>query len=154
MPNGTNATPFLVTESNEWGPRLSPNQQWVLYVSDHTGGNEVYAISFPGRLGQNRISNAGGSYPRWSPDGKKVYYLDLENYIVSVEVRTEASELQVGAVVERLFKIQLPTATGTGGPPFDIHPDGQRFLVNEAVENTNSVPATVVLNWTREFQKK
>jgi len=144
---------FLVTQFDERNPRLSPNQQWVLYQQNRSGQPEVYAMLFLDRLNPNqkRISNEGGTHPRWSPDGKKVYYLDRSNYIVSAEVRIDGTALHVGAV-ERLFEIH---PANMGGPaPFDIHPDGQRFLVNEAVENTNSVPATVVLNWTQEFQKK
>lgn len=40
-------SPFLVTDFNERGPTVSPDGQWVAYVSDQSGEDRVYAQPFP-----------------------------------------------------------------------------------------------------------
>ena len=39
--------PYLQTEFNERLAKLSPNGQWLAYVSDETKRNEVYVQTFP-----------------------------------------------------------------------------------------------------------
>jgi hypothetical protein len=37
--------------------------------------------------------------------------------------------------------------------PYDVSPDGQRFLINSLSEQATAAPITVVLNWTAGLQK-
>jgi hypothetical protein len=39
------------------------------------------------------------------------------------------------------------------GYPYDVSLDGRRFLVNVPVENTASVPMTLVVNWPALMKK-
>ena len=36
---------------------------------------------------------------------------------------------------------------------YDVRADGQRFLVNSAVEETSKTPISVILNWTALLKK-
>jgi hypothetical protein len=38
--------------------------------------------------------------------------------------------------------------------PYTVSADGQRFLVNTPLEEDNSSPVTVVLNWAAEMKKR
>ena len=65
---------FQATAANEFAPKFSPGGSWLAYVSDQTGGNEVYVgpIGSPG--GRQKISAGGGTMPVWSRDGRELYY--------------------------------------------------------------------------------
>ena len=67
--------------------------------------------------------------------------------LMAVAGSGQGPAFEVGAE-RRLFE------TGAGGPgfpgfPYDVAPDGQRFLVNVLAEQTASAPApiTLVVNW-------
>ena len=51
--------PLLQTEAGEAAPALSPDGEWVAYVSDQTGRPEVYVQRFPD-LGDRRLISSGG----------------------------------------------------------------------------------------------
>ena len=60
-----------------------------------------------------------------------------------------------------LFRGTYIAAENKVGTPWDISPDGKRFLMLRAVQSTEKVPATpaprkisVVLNWTEELKKR
>jgi serine/threonine-protein kinase len=57
-------------------PAVSPDGRWIALVSNESGGSEVYLRAFPtpGAGAQWRLSTAGGLRPRWSADGRYVYY--------------------------------------------------------------------------------
>jgi hypothetical protein len=56
--------------------------------------------------------------------------------------------LEVGAA-QPLFEIR----PGGPGNTYDVTADGQRFLVNTAVEQQITLPITLVLNWTADLKK-
>lgn len=62
------------TGFNETDARLSPDGRWLAYVSDESGQPDIYAAPWP-RGPRVRISFAGGTRPRWSRDGRAVFFL-------------------------------------------------------------------------------
>ena len=42
---------FMQTPANEFHPTFSPDGQWLAYVSDQTGKNEIYVRPYPGPCG-------------------------------------------------------------------------------------------------------
>jgi Tol biopolymer transport system component len=59
---------------NETDARVSPDGRWLAYVSDESGQPDVYAAPWP-RGPRVRVSFAGGTRPRWSRDGRAVFFL-------------------------------------------------------------------------------
>ena len=57
------AKPVLKDSFNETGPRVSPDGRWIVYVSDESGRNEVYAQAFPDLGRKVQVSVAGGTEP-------------------------------------------------------------------------------------------
>lgn len=54
---------------------LSPNGRWLAYTSDESGRAEVYVRPFPDvEAGREQISTAGGRRPRWSADGRELFF--------------------------------------------------------------------------------
>jgi eukaryotic-like serine/threonine-protein kinase len=142
--------PFLITEFREGDAHFSPDGNWVAYDSDESGRDEVYVRSFSmnsagtsvGVGGEWQISN-GGFFPRWSGDGRELYYRSNPGgTIMEVEIATNP--------VFRPGKPQalgpLSITQGSSGFVWDCTADGRRFLAPAAAK-TGPVPYTVVLNW-------
>jgi eukaryotic-like serine/threonine-protein kinase len=138
MPMEGNRKPFPLTQTrfDEREGRFSPDGHWIAYRSDESGKREIYIRSFPGPSGKWRISSGGGQYPRWSDDGKNIYYLTLDWKLMVVPV-TMGATVQVGAP-RFLFSLSKDSE-------FEVLAEG-KFLVNEPVGQLFGLQ-TVVLNW-------
>ena len=55
-------------------PSFSPDGAWLTYESADTGDFEVYVQSPSGSGRRIVVSSGGGRTPRWSPDGRELYY--------------------------------------------------------------------------------
>jgi eukaryotic-like serine/threonine-protein kinase len=142
--------PFLQTQFNEVEGRFSPDNRWVAYFSNESGGkSEVYVAPFPGPGGKWQISTAGGNSPRWRRDGAEIFYLDPDNKLMAAAVNGKGASFVVGAV-KPLF--QTRPAPGLRYQ-YDVSADGQRFLINTAPEQSASTPITVVVNWAAGLKK-
>jgi eukaryotic-like serine/threonine-protein kinase len=133
---------------------LSPNGRWLAYVANEGGTNQVFVQSFPDRRERRQqVSTTGGGHPRWSGDGRELFYLDSEWRMISVPVTTEG-----GLALERsaaLFVAPIQISNfGTVGAGYDLARDGQRFLFNVptgALDPAASI--TVVMNWMAQLRK-
>ncbi|MBZ5625674.1 MAG: hypothetical protein LAQ69_44330 [Acidobacteriia bacterium] len=144
-------TPFDETQG-QFCPEPTGGPRWVAYTSNASSSVEVYVQSFPVGSGKFLISSGGGTQPRWRRDGKELFYLAANGKLMSVEVTTTPT-FSHGAP-----KALFDPHEDTGGVPqfpfrYDVSPDGKRFLVvtnprvNDAVNETQSSPITVVVNW-------
>jgi len=123
---------------------VSPDGKWMAYESTETGQIEVYVQPYPGPGGKWQISNGGGYRPRWSPDGKEIFF--------------RAGDAMLAAPVEThpYFTSNTPQVLFTG--PYahagrDYETDGRRFLMMKSVDLKASTSLQVVLNWARELKK-
>ncbi|WKW13677.1 protein kinase [Pseudogemmatithrix spongiicola] len=68
---------FLRGAYNGLMPAVSPDGRWIVYASDEGGPTEVYLRPFPavGSGAQWKLSSGYGFAPRWSGDGRSVYYV-------------------------------------------------------------------------------
>jgi serine/threonine protein kinase/Tol biopolymer transport system component len=134
--------PFVVTPFGEWGAQFSPDGRWVAYASNESGRSEVSVQAFPGPGGKWQVSSEGGTMPRWSKDGRELFYLGAEGRLMAAEVRLSPSF--DSRVPTALFKVSLLESPDR---QYDVSPDGTRFLVNRVSKGTEAAPMTVVLDW-------
>jgi serine/threonine-protein kinase len=135
-------TPFLQTPFSEVGPSFSPDGRWIVYVSDESGQYEVYVRPYPARDGKWQVSSGGGDEPKWSHDGKEIFFRHGGRWMVAAV--HEQPEFSVGTP-RVLF--EGPYAN-IGGVSYVVTPDGQRFIVLEPAEREAAVThLNVVLNW-------
>ena len=62
----------------EYDARISPDGQWLAYVSEETGRPEVSVRAMSGLPKRLVVSSSGGSQPVWRRDGHELLYVDLE----------------------------------------------------------------------------
>jgi eukaryotic-like serine/threonine-protein kinase len=141
---------FLQTQANESQAKFSPDGRWVAYVSDESGNPEVYVRSFPASDGGKwQISTDGGYQPKWRQDGKELFFISGSRKLIAVNVKTGASFEASGS--KELFEMQIPGLITRSAVSFSndyaVSPDGQKFLVITPVEDTGSLPITVILHW-------
>jgi serine/threonine-protein kinase len=142
--------PLLETPAVESNPALSPDGQWLAFESSQSGRPEVYVTRFP----QSRsavdpaaprwqISTFGGSRPRWSGDGRALFYVALDDLsILRAGIRTTPAGLE--ADPPRLFA-ELPVMP-VARSPFDATADQRLLLLERTI--SHGVPLAVVANWT------
>ena len=66
--------PLLNGPHEEDLARFSPDGRWLAYTTDEPGGFEVFVCPASGIGGRWQISSDGGVLPRWSRDGKQLFY--------------------------------------------------------------------------------
>jgi serine/threonine-protein kinase len=85
----TTPLPLVASPYTELEPALSRDGRWLAYTSNESGTNEVYVRPFPGTGGARwQVSNGGGEEPRWSPDGREIFFLDPRSRLIAADVRT------------------------------------------------------------------
>jgi eukaryotic-like serine/threonine-protein kinase len=123
-PPETTVRVLLDGEFAQLDPQVSPDGGWMAYQSDETGRFEIYVRPYPGvESGRWLISTAGGTSPRWSPDGRELFYYEGEG-IARVAIQG-GTAFAAGPPVRF---ITVKPFGGRLGPDFEISPDGQRFL--------------------------
>jgi hypothetical protein len=106
--------------------------------------------SFPDPGGRSQVSTNGGSQPRWRADGKELYFIAPDGRLMAASI-TSSGALAADTPVA-LFSTRPVTGAGVNKQQYMVSRDG-RFLLNELVEASNSVPITLLLNWTPKFDK-
>jgi serine/threonine protein kinase len=140
---GGPAQPLLQTPFDETDLRLSPDGRYAAFVSNEPGQSEVYVAPYP-KLGERvRVTQEGARIPRWSRDGRELFYLTADRRLVAVPVRAGAS-LELGAP-RTLFALQGKYTWAS----YDIAHDG-RFLAIVPESLSSEQPLTVVVNWAAE----
>jgi serine/threonine-protein kinase len=145
--------PLLQTSFSEGAGEVSPDGRYIAYHSNESGRDEVYVRPFPMVEGGGRwtISNAGGSRPAWSRDGKELFYFDATRAMMMVPI--QATPTFSAGTPTKLFDGPWYAVATTR--PYDVSRDGQRFLMIRDTDGANSGPATmtVVVNWFEELKR-
>jgi len=127
--------PFAKSPANETDARFAPDGKWIAYVSDDSGRNEVHVEPYPATGDKWRVSAAGGTAPRWSADGRELFYLAPDKTLMSARVNLPAG-----------FSTPQPLFRNADILGYTAAPDG-RFLMNVAVVDEKKLPLTVAIDW-------
>src|SRR5262249_38690569 len=139
-------SPVRVTPFNETDGQFSPGApRWIAYASDEGGRSEIYMQSYPSGANRIQVSTGGGVLPRWSRDGKELFYA-TGDAIVVVAVRPDGS---VGAPRKLFDRSNYFLKYHS----YDVAPDGKRFLMIQ--RDPRSVPCefNVILDWSDELDR-
>jgi len=113
---------------------LSPDGHWVAYISNATGGFEVYVRPYPGPGPQHRVSANGADAVRWSRDGRELLFRSGPRMMAATF--KAGLEPEIGSAVE-LFNNSTRN--------WDVAPDG-RFLVVLPLDGGNDSTHLVLVD--------
>jgi serine/threonine-protein kinase len=139
-------TPFA-----EDGPALSPDGRFIAYTSTESGRSEVY-VSRLSKPSEDRwqLSSEGGTFPTWSRDSQELFYLDGAAMMVA---RVTANPTFTWSQPEVLFEGRYVSGAFGWGRPYDVAPDGQRFLMMKSADGSAATQINIVLNWFDELER-
>jgi serine/threonine protein kinase len=138
-------------------PHVSPNGQWMAYLSWRSGSNNIWVRSFP-EVNTFWREISAGKEPKWSPDGKELYYRSGqevgEGFMMVVAVKPEP--VFESGIPKELFRDTYFSARSHN---WDFDPEGKRFLMLKNAVSDDSTSETprkinVVLNWFEELKEK
>ncbi len=121
-------TGWATGPADEASGTFSPDSRWIAYSSDASGRAEVYVSPLEGGPSAERwqISSGGGVEPRFSPDGRTIYYRSPTFDWMAVDVRMTGQAVEAGAprVLFAMPVIELPYLRNV----MDVLPDGSGFV--------------------------
>jgi hypothetical protein len=151
LPPGGEPTPIVSTPFDEGAPALSPDGQWIAYMSDKSGQDEIYVRPYPGPGPEVTISTGGGTGALWSRSGTELFYME-GNRLMSVAVRP-GSTFDWGAPA-LLFSGTYETLAVDGVANYDVTPDGRRFVMVKPDDDSESTGEVVLVqNWVEELRR-
>jgi serine/threonine-protein kinase len=139
--------PVVQTTGYDGGGWFSPDGRWLAYVSNESGQFEVYLRSYPEPDHKEPVSTDGGTHPRWSPNGKELFYRS-GNRMMAVDVSTTP---RLTLSRPRVLFEQRYVFGGQTVANFDVSPDGQRFVMVK--DDSASGRINLVLNWFEELKR-
>ena len=140
-------TPVVATRFNEYMPTVSRDGKWVAYISPEAGPLDVYVRAIDGSEQRFPVSTGGGMEPRWSPNGKRIYYRANRMLVAATVVTTPAF-----AVTSRDTLFADVFATDPFHTNYDVAPDGTHFVMLQPVDANRQ--ATVVLHFGNEVRAR
>jgi eukaryotic-like serine/threonine-protein kinase len=149
-------TPVLAAPAySERTADLSPDGRWVAYESDESGRSDIYVRPFPDvDAGRWQVSTNGGTEPRWSRDGRELFYRSGTAFMVAA---VETTPTFAAGNPEILFEDRYFGSGGgvpLGGRAYDVSPDGKRFVMIKPVETAAAAPRIVIVeNWIEELER-
>jgi Tol biopolymer transport system component len=142
----------MLVASRGRDPRISPDGRWLAYGSTESGLAEIYVRPYPAvETARWPVSNGGGRSPRWSRDGRELFYQGIgvnqsRMFVVAVDqaVGFQAARPRV------LFELPESRADAVFGD-FDVAPDG-RFLMLVSNQPKPPIPH-VIVNWFETLKR-
>jgi serine/threonine protein kinase/Tol biopolymer transport system component len=135
----------LSTTFAEYDARLSPDGQWLAYVSDESGRMEVSVRAMSGPPRRIVASSGGGSQPVWRRDGGELLYVDIGGRLQARAVRHHPSgDLALGAAAP---VASLVIGLGHWGPAYDLSSDGQRIYFIDRTPLPKPATMNLLLSW-------
>ncbi len=159
---GATADVFVITEGEEARlfesgascPMISPDGRWIAYASPGSGTSSVYVRPLTGE-GKWQVSPKIGAYPRWSGDGRKLFYIDIglpKRPLMVVDV-LPGDTFQFGPPRVVLENLSGGYVTSTApASNWDVDPSGERFVFVEFERRAQAAAQVeIALNWGRHL---
>jgi Tol biopolymer transport system component len=132
---GAAAQPYTTAPFDQVYGAFSPDGRSIAYASNESGQFDVYVDAFPKPGARVRVTTAGGTEPRWSNDGRELYFRRGS----AIHSARFASDRAIESIAQ-LFDLKDPIRS------FDVSRAGV-FLVNMPASNSSKGLATIISNW-------
>ena len=145
---GASPVPLLEEPFDDYMPAISPNGRWLAYVSNSTGKYEVYARPYPSAGAATRISEGGGTEPRWSHDGRRIFYRNATGLQAATLAADSSVSVSGRATLFRdVFEGNMPHAN------YDVRLDDKSFVML-APGTKGDAQMVLVVNWLQELKTR
>jgi hypothetical protein len=98
-----------------------------------------------------RVSGNGGVEPRWSADGRELYYLQ-GSALMMAAVET-VRDFSFAAPVQ-LFNGRYRADPAGAAASYDVAPDGRFVMIESSGNAGDSASIVVVQNWFEELKRR
>ena len=148
---GSKPRPYIVAPALQQQAQFSPDGRFVAYGSDQSGTWEIYVQPFPNAAdGKWMVSSGGGVEPRWSRDGKELFYFSGQTLMaVPVSLTPTFSNGAPAA----LFDAPVQAGYTSDSHRWQVAPDSKRFLLLISAGKDQGSPLDVVVNWPALLRK-
>ncbi len=136
--------PWLETEHNEVLAVISPDGNWVAYVSSQSGESELYVRRRAGGRAV-RVSTSGGGRAAWSHNGSELLWIASGKRIMSAAVVLTGDEPRIGTPQELFTEPRISTNNLT------ITRDGRILLVVRGAHADMDLPIEYSTAWTSKL---
>ena len=148
LTGGRAARALIGTPEAEQRGMISPDGRWLAYTGEYEGRSHVYVQPYPSLAGRFQISRVGGLAPRWSRDGKELFFT-WNDEVFAVPIRL--SPTFAPGEPRPVFKIDRPPRS-EWGDIYDVSPDGKRFIfLVRQKEPNQTARLNVVLNFSKHL---
>ncbi|MBS1829270.1 MAG: serine/threonine-protein kinase [Acidobacteria bacterium] len=138
---------------------FSPDGRRFVYSRMGNSGYEVFVRTVPKELGgpaspmEWQVSTNGGKQPKWSADGKEIFFVANDGKMMATAVQSTPDTFRVGATTA-LFQTTLGLRLGYQRE-YDVTHDGKRFILPLPPSGPHQeAPITVILNWPSLLNRK
>jgi hypothetical protein len=129
---------------------LSPDGRWLAYHSNESMDAEVVVSSFPDARTRFQLSRGGGTEPRWSRDGRELFF---ESHGSLKVVSVPPGPVFNPGNPRTLFSL-AGYRRARNRQQYDVSPDGQRFIMIREQSGTANRGVVYVENWLTELRAK
>jgi Tol biopolymer transport system component/predicted Ser/Thr protein kinase len=143
------STPLIASRFDDMSPQVSPDGRWLAYSSNVSNQTEIYIEPYPPTGAKWQVSSNGGISPRWRRDGQELFFVGLDERLMSVNIHATATGLEISTPAP-LFQTHLAPGTGF---QYDVSADGQRFLLNAFTGRDDKTIIQLVTNWPSSLRR-
>jgi Tol biopolymer transport system component len=146
----------LESDGNAGAGTFSPDGRYVTYQSTESGRPEIYVTAWSGENPAGQpilVSRGGGGIPRWSHDGKQVYYSFQGKLMFSDIGRTPNLTASAPIMAWNLATLRVPP-NGQGDGLYDLLPDGRLVAVQGSEEDGDVTQVQTALHFDQVVKQK
>ena len=139
---------LVVDDGVQGSARLSREGSWLVYSSRETERSEIFVQPYPPDGRKWQVTRTGGRDPRWSPDGRRLFFRSLNGRVVLSVSIEQGNDAFVFGTPRKVIEGEYLLGSGSS---FDVGPDGRFLLAREAATSTNRLH--VVFDWFAELER-
>jgi len=122
---------------------FSPDGAWLASMSDETGQMEVFVESRTPGGGRYRVSTSGGYAPGWSPEGDRLYYMDMTGSVLAVDIsRRPDGGLGFSPAQTLADRVEIVNAR-----TFTVNPVSGELIIQRTIQAHQNSMLGLVANW-------
>jgi eukaryotic-like serine/threonine-protein kinase len=143
--------PLIATDADERDARFSPDGQWLAYVSDETGRDEVFIRPIGTHGARKQVSSDGGTRPTWSANGHELFFAKGDQ-LAAVTMDGHGNPVGRDRVLFSVPPFE-DLAFVSENSLYDVMPDGEHFVF--LLEQSSSpTHYNIILNWFEELKAR